>query len=163
MIVYDLSCATGHRFEGWFGSAEEFGSQCERGLLACPTCGDQTIGRLPSATRFNTGALPVARPAAPVEVQSMTAAPGGAQTVGDMDGRNPIALAQILYSRMLDSLIRNTENVGKSFPEEARRMHYEETEPRAIRGIASPAEYEALVDEGIEVGRLPLPPEGDWN
>lgn len=159
MIVYDLSCAAGHRFEGWFGSAEDFGAQCERGLLECPSCGDQTIGRLPSATRFNTGALPTA-----VDQPASRPAPAGSgQMVGDVDGRNPIALAQMLYSRMLDALLTKTEDVGKAFPEEARRIHYEEVEARAIRGMASADEVEALVDEGIEIARFPLPSGEGWN
>ena len=159
MIVYDLSCAAGHRFEGWFGSAEDFGAQCERGLLECPSCGDQTIGRLPSATRFNTGA----RPTSEDKPASNPVPAGSRQAVGDLDGRNPVALAQMLYSRMLDALLTKTEDVGKAFPEEARRIHYQEVEARAIRGVASAAEVEALVDEGIEVAQFPMPPERDWN
>lgn len=159
MIVYDLSCSGGHRFEGWFGSAEDFARQNTRGLLECPSCGDQNIGRMPSATRFNTGAQPVRQPA-----QVAQQAPAGtAQTVGDADGRNPLALAQMLYSKMLDALMTQTEDVGKAFPEEARRIHYRETEARAIRGIASAEQYESLVDEGIEVARLPVPPGKDWS
>lgn len=145
MIVFDLLCSAGHRFEGWFASAGDFGSQRERGLLSCPSCGAAEVERIPSAARVNFGA------------QAPKAPPQPAQTP-DMEGKDPFAIAQILYSRMLDELLTKTEDVGRKFPEEARKIFYEETPARPIRGQATPEEHDELVDEGIPVARLPLLP-----
>lgn len=148
MIVFDLQCGAGHRFEGWFASAEDFGTQLEGGLVGCPKCGSVSIERLPSATRINTGA------AAPVELPVR----GGAPKDPQLAGKDPFAVAQILYSRLVDEILTRTEDVGNAFPAEARRIYYEEAPARAIRGQATHEEHEALVDEGIPVARLPLPP-----
>src|SRR5947207_15880146 len=148
MIVFDLLCTTGHRFEGWFGSAADFTSQRERGLLACPTCGASKVERVPSATRANLGAEP---PKPAPQATQATKTP-------DMDGKDPFAIAQMLYSRMLDDLLTKTEDVGKKFPAEARKIYYQEVPARAIRGQATEQEHDDLVDEGIPVARLPVPP-----
>ena len=150
MIVFDLLCAQGHRFEGWFGSAGDFDSQKERRLLACPACGSAKIERVPSASRFNLGATPPPAPKAP-------------QKTPDMEGKDPFAIAQMLYSRMVDELLTKTEDVGSAFPAEARRIYYQEAPSRAIRGQASEREHQELVDEGIPVARLPLPPSDKLN
>ncbi|KPK06784.1 MAG: hypothetical protein AMJ64_08350 [Betaproteobacteria bacterium SG8_39] len=152
MIVYDLQCGGGHRFEGWFASAEDFGSQRERKLLECPSCGAKDVVRVPSAARLNMGAM------MPVAAEKAPAVPAEAT-----EGRDPLAIAQILYSRMVDALLTKSEDVGKDFPAEARRIHNDEAPKRAIRGQASDEEHEALVEDGIPVIRLPVPPEGHWN
>lgn len=149
MIVFDLLCATGHRFEGWFGSAADFADQRDRHLLSCPSCGSAKIERVPSAARVNLGAPEPKKPAAP-------AAP--AERTPEMEGKDPFAIAQMLYSRMLDELLTKTEDVGKQFPAEARKIFYEQAPARAIRGQATPEEHEELLDEGVPVARLPLPP-----
>lgn len=143
MIVFDLLCVLGHRFEGWFGSAGEFADQKQRSLLSCPSCGSAQIERVPSASRVNLGAT---------EPQTAPAPPPQAE------GKDPLAIAQMLYSRMLDDLLARTEDVGSDFPAEARRIYYDEAPERAIRGEATQAEHQDLVDEGIPVARLPLPP-----
>ena len=89
MIVYDLKCKAGHRFEGWFASADEFASQKARDLLSCPSCSDSEIERMPSATRINVGAVEKPQPQAPAE----------------SEGKDAFAIAQMLYSRMLDELL----------------------------------------------------------
>ena len=68
MIVYDLECDGGHRFEGWFGSPDDFVAQNGKGLVSCPTCGVQQVQRVPSVTRFNSGA---AEPQQKVEQQAL--------------------------------------------------------------------------------------------
>ena len=143
MKIFDLLCLGEHRFEGWFASAEDYKRQKARGLLTCPTCGSQEVGRVPSASRINTGASQPA-PQAPA-------------------GHDPLAIAHKLYSRMLDEILTKSEDVGSAFPEEARRIHYQEAPARSIRGQASQDEHDALVDEGIPVARLPIPPSGRWN
>ena len=151
MIVFDLLCASGHRFEGWFGSAADFASQKQRHLLACPTCGSQQIERVPSATRANLGAEPPKPvPAQPVKTP-------------DMEGKDPFAIAQMLYSRMLDELLTKSEDVGRDFPTEARKIFYDEAPARPIRGQATNDEHQELVDEGIPVARLPVPPNTKLN
>lgn len=146
MIVFDLHCQDGHRFEGWFGSAKDFASQKKRGLLSCPACGDSAIEKGLSAPRLNMGAqAPAKQLPAPV------------QKTPDMEGKDAFAVAQMLYSRMLDEILTKTEDVGAKFPEEARKIYYQETPARAIRGQASQEEHEALVDEGVPVARFPVP------
>src|SRR5690242_363252 len=143
MIVFDLLCAGGHRFEGWFSSAADFASQKEGGLVACPTCGSAKVRRVPSATRANLGAEPPKPPPKP-------AAPTlPAAKAPEMEGKDPFAIAQMLYSRMLDDLLTKTEDVGREFPAEARKIFYKQGAERAIRGQATQEEHEALVDEGI--------------
>lgn len=138
MIVFELACAQGHRFEGWFASSDEFASQRERSLVSCPICNDAHVERIPSAR--------VSVPkGAPAEV-STTPAPAEPVAAG---------LPSEVVAQLRE-MIRNTENVGRRFPEEARKIHYEEVPPRAIRGQASPEEAQALNEEGIEFA--PLPP-----
>ena len=143
MKIFDLLCAAGHRFEGWFASAEDYAAQRAKGQVGCPACGSHEVDRVPSATRFNSGAVEPTMPAPA--------------------GHDALALAQKLYSRMLDELLTKSEDVGTQFPEEARRIYYQEAPARSIRGQASQEEHEALVEEGIPVARLPVPPTDRWN
>lgn len=150
MIVFDLLCASGHRFEGWFNSATEFASQSERRLVTCPSCGSARVERVPSATRANLGAQPP-KPA-----------PQPAKTP-EMEGKDPFAIAQMLYSRMLDDLLTKSEDVGRDFPSEARKIFYNQAPERPIRGQATDQEHDELVDEGIPVARFPIPPKEGLN
>jgi len=154
MIVFDLLCTGGHRFEGWFSSAEDFESQKGRGLLSCPSCGLSAIERTPSATRFNMGA----EAPRPVQPASPAKPPAQPQKTPDMEGKDPFAIAQMLYSRMLDDILTKSEDVGAEFPAEARKIYYSEAPSRAIRGQATQEEHQELVDEGIPVARFPVPP-----
>jgi len=143
MKVLNLRCGHDHRFEGWFASDDDFVSQGERGLIACPICSDQTITRLPSAPRVNfLGRGDSARPAASVHAAVPAAQP---------------EKQQAQWLRALREMIASTEDVGERFVEEARRIHYGEAEQRGIRGQASREDAESLRDEGIEVMTLPLP------
>jgi hypothetical protein len=143
MKVLDLRCGAGHGFEGWFASEDDYGSQRERGLLDCPVCGDAQVMRLPSAPRLN---LSGAR--APAQATPGADAPA-AETVMH---RHPAAAR---FAEAVAELLRNTEDVGPRFAEEARRIHYGEIDAKAIRGQATPTERDALSDEGIEVFTLP--------
>ena len=144
MIVYDLECGGGHRFEGWFASQDDFAAQSEKGLVSCPKCGAQQVRRVPSLTRFNSGAI---------EPQEKQPAPPA-----EFAGKDPAAIAQILYSRLVDEMLQKSEDVGRAFPEEARKIHYQEAPARSIRGQATNEEHAQLLDEGIAVLRLPVPP-----
>ena len=138
MKVLNLQCSARHDFEGWFASEDDFQSQLERGLLECPLCGDTVVTKMLSAPRLNLGAgrQPQAR-------QDVVAAPD--------------AMMQAAWLKMVRHVLANTEDVGERFPEEARRIHYGETEERGIRGQASPEQTQALLDEGIGVLPLPVP------
>jgi hypothetical protein len=140
MKVVDLRCQSGHRFEGWFASDDDFLDQNGRGMIECPLCADKVIVRLPSAPRLNlSGArepLPPPQPAAPADES------------GALQAR---------WLQVVRHVIANTEDVGQRFADEARRIHYGEAEERAIRGQASADERELLREEGIEVHPLPLP------
>ena len=142
MIVYELACAQGHRFEGWFASGEEFARQRERSLVTCPICDDAHIERIPSAR------VSVPKGEAPKAEVSKPAPAAPAQQVASGLPAEMVA--------KLRELVKQTENVGRRFPEEARKIHYEEVPPRPIRGQASPEEAQALNEEGIEFA--PLPP-----
>jgi hypothetical protein len=154
MIVFDLLCASGHRFEGWFSSADEFASQKKRRLLECPSCGSASVERVPSAVRANLGAQPPRQPKAPARAPEKTP---------EMEGKDPFAIAQMLYSKMLDELLTKSEDVGKQFPSEARKIFYDQAPARPIRGQATDDEHEELLDEGIPVARFPVPPSDKLN
>ena len=141
MKVLNLRCARDHRFEGWFASEEDFVSQGERGLLTCPICSDGTVTRLPSAPRIN-----VSRHRA--QDDPSQDAPGAAARVTQAQGQ---------WLQAVRELLRNTEDVGDRFAEEARRIHYGESQERGIRGRTSREEAAALRDEGIEVLAVALP------
>jgi hypothetical protein len=143
MIIYELNCGNGHRFEGWFGSGDDFDRQQERGLVACPVCDDTHVARLPSArVSVPKGA---ARDNAPPE------------TPADKDGESTTVAAGVPTEVLskLREIVRGTENVGRRFPEEARKIHYEEAPARAIRGQASKEEADSLREEGIDFASLP--------
>jgi hypothetical protein len=138
MIVFELTCAHGHRFEGWFASADDFERQAKAVMVRCPVCDDAGVVRVPSA-KVHVGKATVDAPPAAEDSETEKAA----------------GLPDELV-RKLREIVRNTENVGQRFPEEARKIHYEEAPPRPIRGQASKDEADALREEGIDF--TPLPP-----
>jgi hypothetical protein len=162
MIVFNLACAQQHLFEGWFGSSDDFESQRGRSLVECPVCGNQVIEKRLSAPRLNLGASAPVSPQAKAgqagELASPVASTSG-KTVVAHDERTQAILAQAqnMWMEMAKQVIANTEDVGSSFAEEARRIHYREAPDRGIRGQASADEAEALRDEGIAVASLHLP------
>jgi hypothetical protein len=145
MKVLDLRCGAGHTFEGWFASEDDYGSQRERGLVDCPVCGNAEVLRLPSAPRLNL---------------SGARAPESAQASAPVTETAVLGGAARRFVEAVAELLNNTQDVGSRFAEEARRIHYGESDAKAIRGQTTPQEREALADEGIEVFTLPvgLPP-----
>lgn len=133
MIVLDLLCEHGHRFEGWFASSESFSQQQQQRLVSCPQCGSTCVERQLSTPYVQTRAAPASTPAPP-------SAP------------DPAAVLALLRQ-----LGRNAEDVGERFPEEARLIQRGEAPQRGIRGKASPDVLLELLDEGILA--LPLPPD----
>jgi hypothetical protein len=149
MKVFNLRCAHDHHFEGWFASEAAFVEQAERALVECPLCGDKQVVRMPSAPRLNlSGAREPQRqpqPAQPQQQAGPAAKPAEDQSI------------EAMWLKAVQHVMKTTEDVGARFPEEARRIHYGETEARGIRGQATPQEREALAEEGIEVMQLPVP------
>ena len=145
MKVLNLQCAHAHAFEGWFASEDDFQDQLGRGLVECPLCGDSAIVKLPSAPRLNLGAT---------EPAPATAA--GSQPKQEVMSA-PSAQLQAAWMQLVKQVMANTEDVGERFPEEARKIHYGESEERGIRGQASKEETQALLEEGIGVLPLPIP------
>ncbi len=143
MKVLDVHCALGHTFEGWFGSEDDFVSQLSRSLVQCPLCGDAEVHKKLSAPRLN---LSISRRDKGSELD-VVAAPSAPD--------NSIAVAWMELARRI---VANTDDVGERFADEARKMHYGETEERAIRGKTSVEEARALLEEGIEVLPMVLPP-----
>lgn len=153
MKVFDLSCKNDHRFEGWFGSAEDYADQQERGLIECPMCACRTVRKMPSAARLNLSGASGKPEVAQQPRSPVPQAPAEAAREGSPD---PRAL-QALLMQMARAIARNTEDVGERFAEEARRIHYREAPERGIRGVASAQQAQELVEEGIEVYALPMP------
>ncbi|WP_293778305.1 DUF1178 family protein [uncultured Oxalicibacterium sp.] len=133
MKVYDLCCEHSHRFEGWFASESDFQTQSEGALIGCPFCGSHGITRLPSTPRLNLS-------------QSAR-----------MEGGQELQNLQQAYLHAIQQILASTEDVGTGFAEEARRIYYNEAPERAIRGITTVQEREALADEGIDVLSIPMP------
>ena len=133
MIVFDLQCAQGHGFEGWFDSGDAFERQLASDLVRCPVCDIASVTRVPSA-RVSVS-------------KGEAAAPSAAEVVA---GLPPDVL------KRLREAVRGTEDVGRRFPEEARKIHYEEVPQRAIRGTATADEAKELADEGVDFA--PIPP-----
>lgn len=129
MIVYQLACDQGHRFEGWFASAAACEKQVEDGLLACPTCASPDIARLPSAPHVHTSGA--------------TANPPATLAVTNAGARREVLAALRRF------ILENTQDVGRKFPEVARRIHYKEEAARGIRGRVTPEEAADLADEGV--------------
>jgi hypothetical protein len=136
MKVFNLRCESDHSFEGWFASAEAFDGQLSSGKVQCPLCGSTTISKALSAPRLNLGAEPPAQ-------KQVTAMPTTEQM-------------QAMFLKMAREIVANTEDVGERFAEEARRIHYQETPERGIRGVTSRQEADALEEEGIKVMAVPF-------
>jgi len=162
MIRYSLRCERDHIFESWFQDSGAYESQVRRKLVSCPVCGSAKVEKAIMAPRIaskkgrehqETVAAPAPNAAAPTEAPST---PNSAST--------PLMMAQERELRaklkeLRDHIVKNADNVGEKFPNEARKMHYGEIEHRPIYGEASPEEARALIEEGVEVSPLPVLPE----
>jgi hypothetical protein len=140
MKVLNLQCEHGHGFEGWFASNDDFETQLAGGLVSCPICSNTAITKLLTAPRLNLGSGKPPAEAAPVPVVAQNDSP---------EGR---------WMRAVREVMAKTEDVGDRFAAEARKMHYGEAEERGIRGRATREEARDLLEEGISVFSLPLPP-----
>jgi hypothetical protein len=155
MIHYNLRCERGHAFESWFQSSSAYESQEKRKLVNCPSCGSAKVERAIMAPRIvskkdRQEPAPAPAPAASTEITAPAS--------------TPLMMAQERELRaklkeLRDHIVKNADNVGERFPNEARKMHYGDIEHRPIYGEASPEEARSLIDEGVEVSPLPVLPD----
>lgn len=143
MIVFDLSCSLGHRFEGWFGSSGDFDEQMKRGLLACPHCGSVEVSKAPMA------------PAVPRKGNQKADLP--AETAVRPEPTPEMIAAMHKLASLQAEMLKESQWVGKDFADKSRAMHYGETEHRMIHGQASIEEAKQLHEEGIAVAPLLIP------
>ena len=156
MIRYSLHCDRGHTFESWFQSSSAYESQEKRKLVNCPVCGSAKVERSIMAPQIvskkgrDSQRSDLPAPAQPAEVTA--------------PGSTPLLMAQERELRaklkeLRDHIVKNADNVGERFPNEARKMHYGDIEHRPIYGEASPDEARSLIEEGVEVSPLPVLPD----
>lgn len=156
MIRYALACERGHEFESWFPSSAAYDEQVSRALVACPICGSTSIEKQlmrPSIARSDKGRaeeITAQLPAVP-QPASQEALPPPVALLSEREHQLRAMLREIR-----DHVTKNAEHVGDRFVDEARKMHYGETEHRSIYGEASIDEAKALIDEGVEVQPLPI-------
>jgi hypothetical protein len=155
VIQYALVCHKGHEFESWFQNSAAYDKQAKRGLVSCPLCGSDKVEKAIMAPRLarKDKSTPIMAPA-----EEATSVPAEAPT--------PVAMIspqerefRAKLKELRDHLTANADNVGKKFPEEARKMHYGEIEHRSIFGEASPKDAKELHEEGIEFHPLPVLPD----
>jgi hypothetical protein len=169
MIRYTLVCNKRHEFESWFTNSAAYDKQARRGLIACPLCGSANVEKAIMAPRLARGDTPSKQepasahppPYPPLHVgegREGETAPAAAQTPVAMISPQEQEFRRKLRD-LRDHLVKNAENVGPRFPEEARKMHYGEAEHRSIYGVASPKDATALHEEGIEFSPLPVLPD----
>ena len=153
MIHYHLRCERGHAFESWFQSSSAYEAQEKRKLVNCPACGSAKVERAimaPQIVSKKGRETPLPAPAATAPEATSPAS-------------TPLLMAQDRELRaklkeLRDHIVKNADNVGERFPNEARKMHYGDIEHRPIYGEASPDEARALIEEGVDVAPLPVLP-----
>lgn len=142
--VFDLACEHGHVFEGWFRSQDDYEKQRHEGWVSCPVCSSTEISKKLSAPRLNLRHG--------VSGQSGSAQPE-AQAVSE--NQPTLQALQAEFLQQVKQVIRNTDDVGVDFAQEARKIHEGEAPERAIRGSATYEEYESLREDGINVLAIP--------
>ncbi len=142
MIRYSLVCSNAHEFEGWFRSSEDFDAQSAAGLCACPDCGSTSVAKALMRPNVATSETRAVAPAATPDKHLVAVPP---------EAREFIEKLKEIKAALLDG----SENVGKRFAEEARRIHFGEAPARSVHGEASEEDARALMEDGIDI--LPLP------
>jgi hypothetical protein len=156
MIHYNLRCANGHAFESWFQSSAAYEVQEKRQLVSCPICGSTQVERAIMAPQIVTKKSRDNATSEPLAAAPSTDVAAPAPT--------PLLMTQerelrVKLKELRDHIVKNADNVGERFPNEARKMHYGDIEHRPIYGEASPDEARTLVEEGVEVMPLPVLPD----
>jgi hypothetical protein len=167
MIRYALSCDQGHAFESWFANSAAYDKQAKRALVSCPVCGSVKVEKAimaPSLAANRAGTAdprPTPTPANPTPPPPLQPTP-----MPPIPPKTPVAMMSSAerelrhkLKELRDHITKNAHYVGPSFPEEARKIHYGETEHRSIYGEASPEEAKQLHEEGIEFHPLPILPD----
>ena len=159
MIRYALTCDKGHAFESWFQNSAAYDTQVKRKLVSCPACGSAKVERAIMAPQIVSQ-----KGRASAEPAPATATATSTTTEVTTPTSTPLLMAQERELRaklkeLRDHIVKNADNVGERFPNEARKMHYGDIEHRPIYGEASPDEARSLIDEGIEVTPLPVLPD----
>jgi hypothetical protein len=131
MIVFDLKCLQGHKFEGWFDDGRAYEDQKDRGLISCPVCNDADISKMPTAFSIKSS-----HPDKTISLQQKE-------------------LAR-LENKIAAFIENNFDNVGHNFATEALKIHYGVTEPRNIRGTSTQEEEKTLKEEGVEFIKIPV-------
>lgn len=147
MIVFDLKCRKDHVFEGWFADSAAFEAQVKAGEVACPVCGDKKIAKALMAPNVAT------RSSAAKGAE--LAAPAPEKTLALAQQKEQAAQVMAMMRAVKDHVEKNFEHVGPRFADEARKIHYGESDKRNIYGQATREQAEELVEEGIEVGQIP--------
>jgi hypothetical protein len=169
VIKYTLVCIGAHSFEGWFRNSDDFDAQHDRKLVACPVCGSTEVRKGLMAPAVSTArrkealsgsGQPDPKPAATTKPEApatseATAMRPSALLPQDLQQKDLLEALRVVRARIVES----SENVGRNFAAEARKIHYGEAEERSIYGETSPKDVEALLDEGIQVFPLPELPE----
>lgn len=149
MIVFDLHCAHGHRFEGWFGSSADYEDQQLQGLVSCPECGSEQVDKAPSA------------PAVPAKGNSRPERRAVASEDARPLSNNPmppeVKAAMQALAKAQAKALKDSTWVGDKFAEASRAMHYGERDEAPIHGEASAEEAQALLEEGVSIAPLPFP------
>ena len=152
MKVYNLACPLDHRFEGWFASEEDYLAQQDKSMLTCPVCDSAEITRMPSAPHIaKPSSTELAIPKTEVEHVS-----SGVVALTGSDHSQLEAQVQAAFLKGMRELMGRSEDVGDSFADEARKIHYKESPERSIRGQTTLDEAEALREEGIDVLSMPM-------
>jgi len=160
MIRYALACEGKHTFEIWFKNSADYDKQSRRGLVTCPVCGSAKVEKalmapaLGRGTRKELSDVP-AKPAAEAPAENKSAVAMTPPQVMSPQERE----LRAKLKELRDHILKNAENVGGRFPEEARKMHYGESEHRSIYGEATPHEAKELLDEGVELHPIPVVPD----
>ena len=158
MKVYNLACSLSHSFEGWFRSEEDFLTQHQKHILSCPVCESTEITRMPSAPYL--GSKKSGEEVSPDSNISKEASsiPQDTMHLTSPQKQELQEKMQATVLKVMREIMSNTEDVGESFAEEARKIHYKESPQRSIRGTATVDEAAELIEEGIEVFSLPVSP-----
>jgi hypothetical protein len=148
MIVYELRCGAGHGFEAWFRNSEAYDQQHDAKQISCPVCGDEDVSKAPMAPRIGRSDRGERE-----RGDQERAAPAGAPSQGMAPEQLRMVMSKI--AELNDHIAKTCDYVGKAFAEEARKIHYGETEHREIYGEATPNEAAELREEGIAVATVP--------
>jgi hypothetical protein len=157
MIRYALICDRRHEFEAWFNNSADYDRQAKRGLVACPVCESTKVDKAIMAPAISRARKRIPAPIAAPEASAPAAPSAGTAPVAMLSPQEKEVRAKLKELR--DHLTKNADNVGKKFPEEARKMHYGDIEHRSIYGEASADDAKKMLEEGIEFHPLPVLPD----